>query len=188
MIGPRIGRIRISTRYTAIFTPEPPRRSRSTTAATQRMQMGTTINSENITCRKVEVASSGVMSRACQRRRRPAMVRPRARRWCVPTAAGVPRALVDASLRKEHERRLHALAHILRVGEPELEEDRVDVLLDGALGQEQRLGDRRVALALGDLAEHLALANCELVERRAVRDASRVHEFLDDLGVDHGAA
>jgi hypothetical protein len=40
----------------------------------------------------------------------------------------------------------------------ELQEDRVDVLLDGALGEDESVGDRRVALAPGDLGEDLALA------------------------------
>ena len=76
----------------------------------------------------------------------------------------------------------------VRVGQAELEEDRVDVLLDGALGEEQRLGDRGVALALGDLAEHLALARRQLVERRVLGAAARVYQRLDDLGVDHRPA
>ena len=37
----------------------------------------------------------------------------------------------------------------------ELEEDRVEVLLDRALAEDERVGDRLVALALGDLAEYL---------------------------------
>ena len=42
------------------------------------------------------------------------------------------------------------------------------MLLDRALGEDERLGDRRVALALGDLGEDLALARGQLVERRAL--------------------
>ena len=43
-------------------------------------------------------------------------------------------------------------------GRFELGEDRVHVLLDRSLGQHERLGDRAVALARGDLGEQLALA------------------------------
>src|SRR6478609_10075335 len=77
----------------------------------------------------------------------------------VHACPGVQRAppARSAVLVEEHERSLHALADVLRAGEAELGEDRVDVLLDGALGQHERLGDRRVALALRHLGEHLAL-------------------------------
>ena len=67
---------------------------------------------------------------------------------------------------QEEQRRLDALADVLGVGEAELEEDRVDVLLDRPLGEDERVGDRRVALALGDLGEDLALA------RRSARPAA----------------
>src|SRR5881275_2555344 len=61
---------------------------------------------------------------------------------------------------QEHERGLHALAHVVRRRETELHEDRVDVLLDRALGEHERVGDRAVALAGGDLGEHPARARC----------------------------
>ena len=41
-----------------------------------------------------------------------------------------------------------AAVEVLLLRQPELGEDRVGVLLDRALGQHQRRGDRRVALAL----------------------------------------
>ena len=73
-------------------------------------------------------------------------------------------------LGQEEQRRLDALADVLGVGQVELEEDRVDVLLDGALGEDERVGDRGVALALGDLGEDLALASGE---RRPAASARR---------------
>ena len=59
---------------------------------------------------------------------------------------------------QEEQSGLDPLTDVLGAGEAELGEDRVDVLLDRALGQHQRLGDGGVALALRDLAEHLELA------------------------------
>ena len=89
---------------------------------------------------------------------------------------------------EEGEGRLHPLAHFLLLGEIELEEDRVDVLLDPALGQEKRLGDRAVALSLRDLGQHLALAWGEPGEGRAFRAARRAQERVHHGGVDHRPA
>src|SRR5215218_9110362 len=50
--------------------------------------------------------------------------------------------------RQEEQRGLHALADVVLRAEVELEEDRVDVLLDRSLGQEEGLRDGAVALAL----------------------------------------
>ena len=72
--------------------------------------------------------------------------------------------------------------------EPELHEDRVDVLLDRALGEEQLLGDRLVALALRDLGEDLELARGQLAERRRARAHARGDQRLDHLRVDDRAA
>src|SRR5829696_1570600 len=57
------------------------------------------------------------------------------------------------------------------LGERELGEDRVGVLLDRALGEEEGGGDRGVALALRHLAEDLELARGEGAERRVLRAA-----------------
>src|SRR4051794_19259666 len=48
------------------------------------------------------------------------------------------------------QRGLDAAAHVLGVAQPEFEEDGVDVALDGALGDDEVLGDRGIAEALGD--------------------------------------
>src|SRR3954453_11643642 len=119
--------------------------------------------------------------------RAPCVARARAPRGpaCGHPVSAVRRGL---GLGEEDERRLDALADLLDVGEVELEEDRVDVLLDGALGEDELLGDRAVALALSDLCEHLALARRELRERRALRPRLRGDERLDDLRVHHRAA
>ena len=74
------------------------------------------------------------------------------------------------------QRRLDAAAEVLGAGQPELEEDRVDVLLDRALGQEELLGDRLVGLALRDLGEDLALARREVAP--AARSLARVRAAM----------
>ena len=72
---------------------------------------------------------------------------------------------------------------------PELQKIALMCFSTARLVRNERLGDRRVALALGDLGEHLALARRQLVERRALAPrAARVDERLDDLRVDHRAA
>src|SRR5215211_772445 len=91
-------------------------------------------------------------------------------------------------LREEHQGGFDAFAHVLRVRKAQLEEDRVDVLLHRPLREEERLRDRRVALALGDLAQHLPLASRQLVEWRAVGRRPRPDEAVDDLRVDHRSA
>src|SRR5215217_4069757 len=53
--------------------------------------------------------------------------------------------------RQIQQRGLHPRADVIRKREAQLEEDRADVLLDGALGPGERVRDRRVALALRDL-------------------------------------
>ena len=50
--------------------------------------------------------------------------------------------------------RQHAAVRVRRGGERELREDRGDVALDGAVGEEQPRGDGLVGAALGHLAEH----------------------------------
>ena len=65
-------------------------------------------------------------------------------------------------------------------------EDVRDVLLDGADGQRERLGDARVGAALGHQPEHLELARCQALER-AVRAAAG-EELRDDLRIERGAA
>src|SRR3954454_1585885 len=89
-------------------------------------------------------------------------------------------------VREEHERGLHPAAHVARAGEVELHEDGVDVLLDGALREDERLGDRLVALALRDLGERLELARRERGERRVRYALAAADEKLDDLRIDVG--
>ena len=81
-----------------------------------------------------------------------------------------------------------ATAHDLVILEAELLEDRPDVLLDSPLREDERLGDRGVAPALGHLGEDLAFARRQLVERRAVALAIGGEQLLDDARVDRGAA
>ena len=74
------------------------------------------------------------------------------------------------------------------VRQVQLREDGVDVLLDGPLGEEHRVGDRGVALALGHEADHLELPRREVGQRRALRANARGDEALHDLGVDGRAS
>ena len=64
----------------------------------------------------------------------------------------------------------------------------MDHLLDRSLGQDERLGDRRVVLSLGHLAQHVPLARRQLVERRLLAAGVLGDQRLDDLRVDHRAA
>ena len=81
-----------------------------------------------------------------------------------PGLIGQFRARADSApacvrrLREEHQRRLDPLADVIGAAESKLRKDRVDVLFDGVSGQEERLCNRRVALAPSNLGQHLALA------------------------------
>ena len=59
------------------------------------------------------------------------------------------------------------LADVIGAAESKLREDRVDVLFNGVSGQEERLCNRRVALTLSNLGQHLALAWRQISERRS---------------------
>src|SRR4051794_39051625 len=82
---------------------------------------------------------------------------------------------------QEQQSGLDAPAHIVGVRQVELHEDGVDVLLDCALGQEERFGYRGVALALSNLAEDLVFAAGQL--RNGRRGTLRLGR---DEHVDHG--
>ena len=68
----------------------------------------------------------------------------------------------------------------------ELGEDVGDVLLDGAVADDQRGGDGGVGAALGHEPQHLALAGRQPAERVAAAAAGE--QLGDDLGVEGGAA
>src|ERR671936_2489901 len=136
-----------------------------------------------------------------RRSARPAPAKPTPRRPTLPPPrsgrgkARASRLLRDGLARRalvglgeEQQRRLHPLGDVLGVGQIELEEDRVDVLLDGALREDERLGDRVVALALGDLGEDLPLAGGEVRERRTFDTRLGDDQRIDDLRVDDRAA
>src|SRR6185295_19160696 len=84
------------------------------------------------------------------------------------------------------QRGLDAPVDVAVLGQPELDEDPVDVALDGAFGDLQRLGDRGVAAAFGDQGEDLALAGGELLDLR-IAEPGR-DELVDDPRVDQGTA
>jgi hypothetical protein len=68
------------------------------------------------------------------------------------------------------------------LGEAELVEDALDVLLDGAPGDEERLGDRAVGASFCYEGEDLALARGEGGEPVVAPAAGE--ELADDLGVE----
>src|SRR3546814_7019623 len=68
--------------------------------------------------------------------------------------------------------------------EPELLEDRRDVLLDARLRDEQRRGDGLVGLALGNEREHLAFAFGEPLHPLVA--AAPAEQLRDHLGVEDG--
>jgi len=69
-----------------------------------------------------------------------------------------------------------------RLGQVELREDALDVLLDRADGQDKRRGNGRVRPPLRHQAEHLALARCEPLDRVVVAAAGE--QRRDDVGVE----
>ena len=79
----------------------------------------------------------------------------------------------------------HATVVVVRGWQVELGEDRRDVLLDGAVGDDERAGDRRVGPALGHQAQHLPLPGREPVEWVA---AAPGEQLGNDLGIEHCAA
>src|SRR5437870_9180656 len=83
---------------------------------------------------------------------------------------------------------LDALVNRWLPADSELEEDRVDHLLDRRLGEEERLRDRGVVLPLGHLAQDVVLPWRQLCERRLLWTRPLRDERLDDLGIDHRAA
>ena len=93
---------------------------------------------------------------------------------------------VRSSAAQVREHGEHAPVVLDRRREVELGEDRGDVLLDRALGDDQRLGDRRVRAALGHQAEHLALARGQRVER--ILAAAAAEQQRHDLRVERRAA
>jgi hypothetical protein len=88
--------------------------------------------------------------------------------WPPVSAPGSVSRGHGVSVGQEEQGGLHAFADVLGVVEVELAEGRVDVLLDRSLGEDERVGDRGVALALGDLREHLTLTGRQHGERRAL--------------------
>src|SRR5206468_2150193 len=72
------------------------------------------------------------------------------------------------ALRQVKDHSLDALVDRRLPRETELEEDRVDDLLDRSLAQKERVGDCRVVLPLGHLAQHIPFARRQMIERRVL--------------------
>ncbi len=83
---------------------------------------------------------------------------------------------------------LHPPVDVHLGGEAELREQGVDVLLDRAFRQEQRLRDPGVVATLRHLVEHFALTRCETLEGGRPLLLALRHERLDDDRIDHAAA
>src|SRR5690349_15823647 len=95
------------------------------------------------------------------------------RRWGAhPRAASAARSGA-VGLGEVDQRRLDPAADLLGLAQPELQEDRVDVLLDCALREHELVGDRLVAVAARDEGEDLRLARRQLGELRALRARAR---------------
>src|SRR6188472_1073854 len=100
---------------------------------------------------------------------------------------GKPHAMRNAWLgAQEREDREHPAVVVGRGRQAELREDARHVLLHGAKGDEEALGDRLVRAALGHQLEYLPLARGELLER--VVTALAANELADDGGIERGAA
>jgi hypothetical protein len=93
-----------------------------------------------------------------------------------------------AALREVQNDRLDALVDRRLPGQPELEEDGMDHLLDGLLGQDEGVRDRGVVLPLCHLSEHVSLTRRQLLERRVLAPRILCDERLDDLRVEDRAA
>src|SRR5438046_2130743 len=78
-------------------------------------------------------------------------------------------------LREIEEDGLHPPVNVRLLGEPELGEQRIYVLLNRSLREEQRLRDAGIVAPLRHLLEHLTFTRSEMFERgclapRALRD------------------
>jgi hypothetical protein len=70
--------------------------------------------------------------------------------------------------------------------QPQLAEDVADVLLDGAIGNHEPVGDGAIGAAFGHEGEHIAFSLGQCGQGTGV--ASGVQHPADDLGVERGAA
>jgi len=87
---------------------------------------------------------------------------------------------------EERDHREHPPVVVVGLGQAELRQDVVDVLLNGALRDPEAPPDAGIGAPLGHQREHVALATGELVER--ILDIAGHHEFLNQSRVDHRPA
>src|SRR6478736_5320838 len=73
---------------------------------------------------------------------------------------------------------------LFTAGQPELDEDRVDVLFHGVPGEEQFLGDAGVGVSAGDAAEHLTLPRAQPGQPGVMGAGPDRDQGLDDLAVE----
>src|SRR3954465_12115796 len=102
-----------------------------------------------------------------------------------PRGPGVGLASLPAQVEQD---RLDPPVDVALLGEAELREDRVGVLLDRSLREDEGLGDRRVRFAGRHLVEDLGLPRGQTVEIGLRAGGSRRHELFDDLRIDDRAA
>jgi len=87
---------------------------------------------------------------------------------------------------EERHHREHPAVVVAGLGQPELRQDAVHVLLDGSLRDPEAPADACIGAPLGHQREHVALATRELLER--ILDIPRRHELLNQSGVDDRSA
>src|SRR3954447_647777 len=83
---------------------------------------------------------------------------------------------------EERDHREHPAVVVAGLGQAELRQDAVHVLLNGSLRDPEAPADAGIGAPLGHQREHLALATGELLER--ILDIPRRHELLNQTGVD----
>jgi hypothetical protein len=93
-----------------------------------------------------------------------------------------------SSVGQKQEHRCNAAIDVTGLVQWQLGKDGVDVLLHRTRGKRQRLGNRRVVLALRHTGQHLTLARGETAQGRADGARTFDDERLDNPGVDHRTA
>src|SRR4051812_12931558 len=83
---------------------------------------------------------------------------------------------------EERDHREHPAVVLVGLGQAELRQDAVHVLLNGSLRDPEAPADAGIGAPLGHQREYVALATGELLER--ILDTPRRHEFLNQSGVD----
>ena len=84
---------------------------------------------------------------------------------------------------EERDHREHPAVIVAGLGQAELRQDAVHVLLDGSLGDPEAAPNAGIGAPFGHQRKHVALARSELLER--IIDVPRRDELLNQRGVDN---